>query len=144
MLKRALLTESADIEVPFHDVDSAQIVWHGHYAKYIEVARCKLLDRIDYNYPQMYDSGFFWPVIDMRLRYVAPVKFQQLVVVEAALMEWEHRLKIDYLIRDKNSGLKLTKGYSVQVAVNLKGEMLLASPSILEQKLRTIGVITCA
>jgi len=27
------------LEVPFHDVDALRIVWHGHYLKYLELAR---------------------------------------------------------------------------------------------------------
>ena len=52
------------IEVPFHDVDTMNVVWHGHYLKYFEIARCKLLDQFHYNYNQMRDSGFAWPVIE--------------------------------------------------------------------------------
>lgn len=124
------------IEVPFHDVDSAQVAWHGHYAKYLEIARCALLDKIDYNYTQMSDSGFFWPVIDMHLRYIGPARFQQKISVTATLMEWENRLRIDYLIRDFASGKRLTKASTVQVAVRLdNGEMQLASPPVLLEKL---------
>ena len=32
-----------DLEVPFHDVDVLQIVWHGHYYKYMELGRTALL-----------------------------------------------------------------------------------------------------
>ena len=61
------LNAEAIIEIPFHDVDAAEIAWHGHYAKYFEIARCKLLDKFDYNYPQMKASGYFWPIIDINL-----------------------------------------------------------------------------
>ena len=131
---------TADIEVPFHDVDSAQIVWHGHYLKYIEVARCKLLDLMDYNYRQMEASGYFWPVIDVRLRYAAPARFQSVIQVAATLVEWEHRLKINYVISDRRSGKRLTKGYTVQVAVDAAtGEMQLASPQVLLNKLERVA-----
>ena len=30
---------SVEFEVPFHDVDWARIVWHGHDCKYLELAR---------------------------------------------------------------------------------------------------------
>lgn len=132
---------SADviIEIPFHDVDSAQVVWHGHYSKYFEIARCALLDGIDYNYPQMSASGYFWPVIDMRIRYVNVVRFQQKVRVTATLTEWENRLRIDYLISDLGGGTRLTKGYTIQVAVAMdSGEMQLASPPVLGRKLGLI------
>jgi acyl-CoA thioester hydrolase len=136
MTKELDLVAQVEIDIPFHDVDAAEIVWHGHYVKYIEIARCKLLDKLDYNYSQMEDSGYFWPVIDLRLRYAHPARFQQTVRVVASLAEWEHRLKINYQITDAESGKRLTKGYSVQVAVDSKtGEMLLASPAVLYRKL---------
>ncbi len=130
------ISAATEIEIPFHDVDAAQIAWHGHYVKYFEIARCQLLDKIDYNYRQMEASGYFWPVIDIRLRYARPARFQQRVRVLAQLAEWEHRLKIKYEISDVDSGQRLTRGYSVQVAVDAtSGEMLLASPDILYRKL---------
>jgi len=36
------------IEVPFHDLDPAGYVWHGNYAKYLELARCALRQRYDF------------------------------------------------------------------------------------------------
>lgn len=127
---------SVTFKIPFHDVDSAYIAWHGHYAKYFEIARCELLDSFDYNYHQMSESGYFWPVIDMQLRYVAPAVFQQEIKVTATLGEWENRLLINYLIEDVKTGKRLTKGKTVQVAVRIDTkEMLLASPAVLLDKL---------
>ncbi len=125
-----------EIEIPFHDVDVMRVAWHGHYAKYLEIARCELLESFDYNCPQMEDSGYAWPVIDMRIRYAHPLRFQQKVKVKAALVEWENRLKINYVITDAETGKRLTKAYTVQVAVDtVSGEMLYVSPGILFQKL---------
>lgn len=127
---------SVNLEIPFHDVDMMAVVWHGHYAKYFEIARCALLEKIGYNYPQMRDSGFAWPVIDLRIRYVKPALFGQKITVNATIVEWENRLKIDYLIIDKDTGLRLVKGYSIQVAVNMQTKaMCFESPKILFEKL---------
>lgn len=131
-----MVSTAVELEIPFHDVDVMRIAWHGHYAKYLEIARCALLEQIDYNVPQMESSGYAWPVIDMRIRYAQPLRFQQKIRVEATLSEWENRLKIDYLIKDAVSGKRLTKAYTVQVAVAIEsGEMLYASPTVLLQKL---------
>ncbi|WP_290702692.1 acyl-CoA thioesterase [Amphritea sp.] len=124
------------IEIPFHDVDVMRVAWHGHYAKYLEIARCELFEQFDYNVPQMEASGYAWPVIDMRIRYAQPLHFQQKVKVKATLVEWENRLKVNYLITDAQTGKRLTKAYTVQVAVDVaSGEMLYVSPDILFQKL---------
>ena len=137
MAMPAQLPEVAvDLEVPFYDVDMMQIVWHGNYARYLEVARCALLDSFGYGYAEMRQSGFAWPVIDMRLRYVKPCRFQQKIRVKATLAEWEYRLRINYLVTDLATGERLTKARTDQVAVDIKtGEMRLASPPILLQKL---------
>ena len=129
-----IISRSIDIEVPFHDVDSLHIVWHGHYAKYIELARCKLLESFNYGYRSMAESGYSWPVVDMRLKYVRPAHFGQHIRVTANLKEWEYRLKIGYEIFDIETGEKLTKAHTVQVAVELtSGEMCYESPAILAQ-----------
>lgn len=125
-----------DIVIPFHDVDMMSVAWHGHYAKYFEIARCVLFDKIDYNYQQMSDSGYAWPVIDMHIRYPKPVVFNQKVIVSAQIIEWENRLKIQYEMRDSATGERTTRGFTTQVAVQIdNGEMCFESPPILQQKL---------
>lgn len=125
-----------ELTIPFHDIDMMQVAWHGHYVRYLEIARCALLDALDYNYPQMQASGFAWPVIDLRLRYAAPVLFAQRIAIEARLSEWENRLKIDYTIRDAQTRKRLTRAWSVQVAVGIEDrEMRLESPPVLRERL---------
>ncbi len=134
-----MLNTEIEIVVPFHDVDSLRVVWHGHYVKYFEIARCRLLENFDYSYEQMIESGYAWPVVDMRIKYLKPLQFNQRVVVEAQLAEWEYRLKIKYLIRDASSGMPLTKGYTIQVAVDMATrEMCLESPPVLKTKLGVV------
>lgn len=129
---------SAEIElqVQFFDLDPMQIVWHGNYVKYLEIVRCALFESIDYNYMQMKESGYTWPVIDMHLRYVAPATFGQRIKLRASIVEWENRLKIDYMITDAVSGRRLTRASTMQVAVDIAtGEMCFVSPPVLFEKL---------
>ncbi|MBS7662297.1 acyl-CoA thioesterase [Pseudomonas lalucatii] len=132
MRSRGVLQAEIELVVPFFDVDSMEVVWHGHYVKYFEEARCALLDRLGHNYRQMREAGYAWPVIDLQLRYIRGARFGQRLKVRADLVEWENRLKIHYLISDAASGERMTRGSSVQVAVAIASrEMLLASPRVL-------------
>ena len=125
-----------EMQVQFFDLDPMEIVWHGNYVKYLEVARCALLDQIAYNYVQMKESGYAWPVIDMQLRYIAPASFGQRLKLRAEIVEWENRLKIDYLISDALSGKRLNRATTTQVAVDMaNGEMCFVSPPVLFEKL---------
>jgi acyl-CoA thioester hydrolase len=59
-----------------------------------------------------------------------------MIRVNVRLVEWEVRLKMDYRIIDIESGTVLTKGHSVQVAIDIaKNEMCFATPDILRHKL---------
>jgi acyl-CoA thioester hydrolase len=125
------LSASVEVEVPFHDVDAMNVAWHGHYLKYFELARCALLRAFDYDYPQMQASGYVWPVVECTLKYVRPAHYGQKLRVEATLLEYENRMKIGYQVLDIESGERLTKGYTTQVAVDAKTrELQFVSPQI--------------
>ena len=125
-----------ETKVQFFDLDPMQIVWHGRYVKYLEMVRCELLDKIGYNYTQMKDSGYAWPIIDMHLRYAAPATFGQVLKLRADIVEWESRLKIDYVISDAATGKRLNRATTMQVAVDIaSGEMCFVSPQVLFDKL---------
>jgi acyl-CoA thioester hydrolase len=123
------------IRVPFYDVDSMEVVWHGNYLKYFEEARCVLLDKIDYNYEAMRASGYAWPVVDVRIKYIKPLRFNQAIDVQVEMTEWENRLRLDYCIVDANSREKLSQGHSIQVAVDMeKQELQFVLPAIFRDK----------
>jgi acyl-CoA thioester hydrolase len=129
-----------ELSPAFHDLDPMEVVWHGHYLKYMELARCALLQRYDYDYPQMRASGFAWPIVDLRSKYVRSARFGQRLKVRAQIVEWEFRLKIEYVITDAGSGDVLTRAHTVQVAVEMhNGEMCFASPPVLLQRLGVIA-----
>lgn len=137
LAERALLRAQVELEIPFQDVDAVQIVWHGNYFRYFEVARARLLRRIGYDYPEMSASGFLWPLIDVHARFVRPVRYAQRIRVEAGLVEWENRLKVDYLVTDAVDATRLGTGSTVQCAVTADTwELQLASPPVFLERLK--------
>jgi acyl-CoA thioester hydrolase len=130
------LSQEVELAPEFYDIDPMEIVWHGHYVKYMEVARTALFDRFDYGYRQMRESGYGWPIVDLRLKYVRPAVLGQRLRVRAEIVEWENRLRMQYVIRDARSGDKLTQASTIQVAVDLATrEMCFVCPPVLWQRL---------
>lgn len=133
------LTAAINIDVPFHDVDAMNVAWHGHYVKYFEIARCALLRLFDYDYPEMKASGYLWPVVECHLKYVRPAHYNQQLRVEATLLEYENRIKVGYEIFDVKSGERLTKGHTVQVAIDaITHELQYVSPPIVFNNLERV------
>jgi acyl-CoA thioester hydrolase len=133
---KAIVSETAKACPQFYDLDPMNIVWHGNYPRFFELARTALLRKIGYGYDEMVTSGYAWPVIDMHIRYYRPLRLGRWIDISASITEWENRLKIEYLARDAESGQKTTKGHTIQVAVDMKTEaMLWQTPPILKEKL---------
>ncbi len=132
----ALLTTELEMLIPFHDVDSMGITWHGNYLRYFEIARCQLLDEIQYGYREMQASGYSWPIVDLQIKYVQSSTFEQKIKVVASLVEWENRIKINYQVRDVVTDQRLTKGYTIQAAVETAtNELCFVTPDIFRQKI---------
>ncbi|MBY7793399.1 acyl-CoA thioesterase [Vibrio fluvialis] len=119
----------------FQDADPMGVVYHGNYFRYFEEARRELLDKIAYGYLAMNDSGYMWPVIDTRVKYVKAIPFNHRIRVHARLTEWENRLRIDYVIFDAESGQRMCKAHTTQVAVERQTqEMCFVSPTVFTDK----------
>ncbi|MEG0922602.1 MAG: acyl-CoA thioesterase [Comamonas sp.] len=135
LASRERLSCEIDISPAFYDIDVMEIVYHGHYVRYLELARSALLAQFDYDYPRMRDSGYAWPVVDMRLKYVRPATFGQQLKVRATVTEWENRLRIEYVIRDAETGQKINTAYTLQIAVDIQTkEMCFVSPPVLWER----------
>jgi acyl-CoA thioester hydrolase len=135
--KQGTLSAAIDVTVPFHDVDLAGIVWHGHYMKYLENARWAVMDRIGFGLDDMLASGYLWPVIDVHVKYVRPLRYGDRLKAHASLVEWETRLAINYLLVDSKDDGRVCRAQTVQVAVE-KGShtMQFVSPACLTDRVQ--------
>jgi acyl-CoA thioester hydrolase len=129
-----MISAAIQTKAQFYDLDPMEVVWHGNYPRFLEQARCALLDKIAFNYVEMSRTAYIWPIVDMRIKYVRPVRFGQEITVSATLAEYENRIKIDYVITDTATGEALTKAQTIQVAVHkMSGETVFESPAELRQ-----------
>lgn len=133
---KPIVSASAEVVPQFFDLDPMNIVWHGNYPRFLELGRVAVMQRIGYSYEEMFESGFAWPIIDMRLRYARPMRLSKAVTVTAGIVEWQNILRINYSIVDPHSGERLTRASTSQVALRVSDQqMLWETPDILREKL---------
>ncbi|MBQ9539011.1 MAG: acyl-CoA thioesterase [Treponema sp.] len=138
-MDRKTLTEEIVFPVEFYDVDSMMIVWHGNYVKYMEKARCALLDKIGFGYLDMAKSGFSFPIVDVRVKYVKSLRFGDRVRAVASLTEYEACIKIKFEFYNAGSGELTTKAESTQMAVSEQtGESCFITPATFREKVETL------
>lgn len=92
---------SVPLKIPFHDVDIMHIAWHGHYLKYFELARTKLMQDLRLDWPALQEQNIAMPVVDAEAHYRKPLRYNQDLIVEATIEEFHFpELNIHYTIRD--------------------------------------------
>jgi acyl-CoA thioester hydrolase len=137
MRKQGPIAAEVEVEVPFHDVDIAGVVWHGHYMKYLENARWAVMDRIGFGLAAMMDSGFIWPVVGLQVKYIRAARYGERLRVHTSIVEWEAKLVLNYLVLDAADGSRIGRAQTTQVAVERKtGTLQLVSPVCLTDCVR--------
>jgi acyl-CoA thioester hydrolase len=137
MRKQGVIRAEIEVEVPFHDVDLAGVVWHGHYMKYLENARWVVMDRIGFGLEAMLASGFIWPVIGLEVKYIRAARYGERLRVQASIVEWDAKLVLNYLLLDAKEGTRIARAQTTQVAVAREaGTLQLVSPACLTDRMR--------
>lgn len=126
-----MLKRRYEFKAEFFDADPMGVMWHGNYVKYLEMARCRLLDELNFNYIKMQDNGFTLPIIKMDLKYINPIYFNDDFIVEIRLVECDITLKFNYILLSKDNQI-IAKASTTQVAVTLNKETLYAIPDELK------------
>jgi len=128
-----------ELEVPFHDVDALQVVWHGHYLKYLELARTALLRARRLDAPDLIALGLRFLVAESHLRHVYALRYADRARVSAWFLEIENRLRIAYHVENLTTGRLAAQGFTVLVTTLADGALCLETPAPLLERLRAPG-----
>ena len=122
-----------DIPVRFAECDSYGVVWHGHYALYLEEVRDRLTARFGFTPAKALALGYRVPVTRLEIRYRAPARPDEKIRATARLRPPDTaRLILDYEIRGSGGAL-LASAETEQVVVRSDGELLLTLPAGLKR-----------
>ncbi|MBO8430035.1 acyl-CoA thioesterase [Spirochaetes bacterium] len=136
-----LFETETKLTVQFYDLDPLNVVWHGNYVKYLETARCDLLDKLGYDYEDMKRDNVAYPVATMDLKFIKPCVFNQKLRVVTSIEEIEPSLIMKYTIYDDETGEKLFKAKSMQICINkTTNESIYSAPEGLKEKLACCNV----
>ena len=114
------VSTSVTLKVPYYDVDLMQIVWHGNYLKYFEVARQALFKKYGVDM-QHYteDTRYVFPVVRSMIKHIWPLRFDDEFICTAVLREARVKIVLDFEIKLVSNGKVCAKGWTEQVAVLL-------------------------
>lgn len=132
---RRLHEVAVELEVPFHDVDVVHVVWHGHYYKYLELARTELMRARKLDVPDLIALGFGLLIIESGCRYVSPLGYGDRIRVSAWLEDFRHRVHVAYEVVNLSTGRRAARGHTMLVATTPEGEMYHQTPELIRERL---------
>lgn len=120
------VSTSVRLKVPYYDVDMMQIVWHGNYFKYFDVARQALFRECGVDlHRYMKEKGYAFPIIRSIIKHISPLRFDDEFICTAVLKEATVKIVLDFEIKLISNDKVCTRGRSEQVAL-LVSEMEMA------------------
>lgn len=99
------------IRVRYAETDQMGVVYHTHYLNWMEVARTEYIRILGKPYKEIENRGMLLPVIDLEVKFRAPARYDDLVVIYTRLKEFSHlRLGFEYEIRRKQGSCESEAG----------------------------------
>ena len=131
-------TFEVKISVPFYDLDPMQIVWHGNYLNYFELARAGLFQRYGVDLYNYYDrTKIIFPIIRTQTKHIIPLRHRDEIICKATLVDANIKLIVDFEIRKAGENVVCARGRTEQVAVQMpQGETLYSIPADIRDVLR--------
>ena len=82
-----MLAHQLKFRVLYSDTDKMGYMYYGRYAKYLEMGRVELLRDLGLSYRHMEDSGLIMPVLDLKLKYIKPLYYDEEVILKTKIIK---------------------------------------------------------
>lgn len=110
---------STDIRVIYGDTDRMGVVYYANYLRYFEAARNEYIRARGARYRDIEREGLLLPVIEANVRYRSPARYDDLLRIEAAIVEIRRvSVRFEYRVIRPEDGELLAEGHTVHACVD--------------------------
>jgi acyl-CoA thioester hydrolase len=115
---------TTELRVRYAETDQMRVVYHTHYLVWCEVARTALIRELGSSYAQLEDDGLMLAVADLRIRYHASARYDDLIAVRVWVSSAQSRaVTFEYLIENINEDVpvRLASATTLLIALDRSG-----------------------
>ena len=113
-----MIASVTQIRVRYADTDQMKNVYYSKYLEYLEQGRSDLLRQVGLPYSEIESLGYFFPVIEVCVKYRQPARYDDLLEVKTLLREIPAaRIRIEYEISRPRDGVLIAEGNTVHSIV---------------------------
>ncbi|MBY0478521.1 MAG: acyl-CoA thioesterase [Chitinophagaceae bacterium] len=131
-----MFTSETTIRVRYSETDQMNVVYHGNYAQYFEVARAEAIREMGITYKDMEAMGIVMPIVELHTKFLRPALYDDLLTIKTQLRELptDHRIEFHHEVLNE-SGKLLTIGRIVLYFLDAKTMARTTMPAELVQHL---------
>jgi acyl-CoA thioester hydrolase len=135
------LIDRHPIRVRFSEVDSMGVVWHGNYVKFLEDGRESFGRNFGMGYMEVYENGYFTPIVNMNIDYKRPLRFDEEAYVETEYINDPAAIiKLKYRVINAKTKEVLTTAETTQAFLDSKFQLQLTNPDFYEEWKKKYGL----
>jgi acyl-CoA thioester hydrolase len=131
-----MFNSETNIRVRYSETDQMNVVYHGNYAQYFEVARAEAIREMGITYKEMEEMGIVMPIVELHTKFLRPAKYDDLLTIKTQLRELPtaHRVEFHHEVYNEEGKL-LTIGRVVLYFLDAKTMARSVMPAALEMHL---------
>ncbi len=129
-----MFNSETTIRVRYAETDQMNVVYHGNYAQYFEVARAEAIRELGFTYKEMEAMGVVMPIVELHTKFLRPAKYDDLLTIKTQLREMptDHRIEFHHEVYNEEGKL-LTIGRIVLYFLDAKTMARSTTPEALAQ-----------
>ena len=117
------MVNKTEHRVRYSDTDHFGVVYYARYLDWFEAGRTEILREGGVTYADLEKKGFFAPVVEVKVVYKKPARYDNIVVLETSV---EHvgnsSIKFVYSVLNKETNELLAEAYTINVFINKQME----------------------
>lgn len=126
-----MITYQTKIRVRYGETDQMGYVYYGIYAQYFEVGRVEWLRSLGISYKSLEESGIMLPVIELKVNYKKPARYDDLLTINTILKEKPLvKISFDFEVHNENKDL-ITTGSASLVFIDMEKNRPTKAPQYL-------------
>lgn len=131
-----MFVTTTPIRVRYAETDQMDVVYHGNYAQYFEVARAESIRSLGFTYKDMEAAGVIMPIVEIQCKFLRPAHYDDLLSIKTTLKELPNNHRIEFHQEVYNeAGKLLTIGHVVLYFLNAATREKTLMPETLRQRL---------
>ncbi len=88
MVSKRNKSYEVELKVPFHDLDPMQMVWHGNYLKYFDIARTGLFDSLGVDlFSYFKRTNCLFPITKTTTKHIVSLRYRDKFKCKETIVE---------------------------------------------------------